>query len=76
MAFNLFTVQGLLFDTVALAAVALVGYLFGRRRSQPGHATTDMPLLLELAKGQGVSKELEHISQRVRIEAGAYLRSH
>jgi GGDEF domain-containing protein len=72
---SFFTVQGLLIDTAALAAVALVGYLIGRRRKQPSHATTDMPLLLELAKGQGVSKELEHISQRVRVECGGYLRN-
>jgi diguanylate cyclase (GGDEF)-like protein len=65
--------QGLLADTAALAAVALVGYLFGRRSRRPAHATSDVTLLIELAKGQAAAKDLEHIAQRVRTEAAAYM---
>ena len=70
---TLFFAQGLLVDTAALAAVALVGYLFGRRNRRPVQATSDVTLLIELAKGQSAAKDLEHIAQRVRTEAVAYL---
>jgi diguanylate cyclase (GGDEF)-like protein len=68
----LFT-QGLLVDTAALAAVALLGYMFGRRsrRTMP---TGDVTLLIELARAQTISKELEHIAVRARTEAAALVR--
>jgi diguanylate cyclase (GGDEF)-like protein len=65
--------QGLLVDTAALAAVALVGYLFGRRSRRPVQATSDVTLLIELAKGQSAAKELQHIAQRICTETDAYM---
>ncbi|MBA3482944.1 MAG: GGDEF domain-containing protein [Pirellulales bacterium] len=68
----LFT-QGLLVDTAALASVALVGYLFGRRTRRLS-TTSDVTLLIELARAQTISKELEHIAVRARTEAAALVR--
>jgi hypothetical protein len=72
---TLFFAQGLLVDTAALAAVALVSYLFGRRTRRPAHAMSDVSLLIELARGQAAAKELEHVAQRVQTEAAAYMRN-
>jgi diguanylate cyclase (GGDEF)-like protein len=72
---TLFFAQGLLVDTAALGAVALVGYLFGRRSRRPAPATSDVSLLIELARGQAAANELEHVVQRVRTEAAAYMRN-
>jgi diguanylate cyclase (GGDEF)-like protein len=70
----LLSTQGLLVDTVALAAVALVGYLFGRKTRRATPAAGDVNLLIELARAQTVSKDLEHIALRVRTEASAHIR--
>ena len=67
--------QGLLVDTAALAAVALLGYLFARRTRRATAAGGDVNLLIELARAQTVSKELEHIALRVRTEASAHVRN-
>ena len=70
---NLLFTQGLMVDTAALASVALIGYLFGRRtRRLP--PTGDVTLLIELARAQTISKELEHIAVRARTEASALVR--
>jgi diguanylate cyclase (GGDEF)-like protein len=70
---NLLLSEGLLVDTAAVAAVALIGYVFGHRTRRAAHACNEVNLLIELARGQSVSKELEHIAQRVSAEAKAYL---
>ena len=70
---QLFSGQGLIFDTTALAAVALVGYLFGRRTRRALTAPTDVTLLIELARAQCVAKDLEHLAQRLRTEAQGHL---
>jgi len=67
--------QGLLVDTAALAAVALIGYLFGRRTRRKTGTGAEVTLLIELARAQCVGKELEHIAQRIRTEASGHLRS-
>lgn len=70
---QLFSTQGLIVDTTALAAVALVGYLFGRRTRRAQAASTDVTLLIELARAQCVAKDLEHLAQRLRTETQGHL---
>lgn len=70
---QLFLDQGLIVDTTALAAVALVGYLFGRRTRRARGAPTDVTLLIELARAQCVAKDLEHLAQRLRTETQGQL---
>lgn len=66
--------QGLIQDTTALAAVALVGFIFGRRSCRVAR-TNDVTLLIELAGAQTTSKNLESIALRARGEAEGCLRS-
>jgi diguanylate cyclase (GGDEF)-like protein len=70
---QLFPGQGLIVDTTALAAVALIGYLFGRRTRRAQAAPTDVTLLIELARAQCVAKDLEHLAQRLRTETQGHL---
>lgn len=70
---QLFLGQGLIVDTTALAAVALVGYLFGRRTRRELIAPTDVTLLIELARAQCVAKDLEHLACRLRTETHGHL---
>jgi diguanylate cyclase (GGDEF)-like protein len=65
--------QGLLVDTTALAAVALLGYLFGRQTRRPPSSGTDVTLLIEFARAQCVAKDLEHLSRRLRTEVNGQL---
>jgi diguanylate cyclase (GGDEF)-like protein len=68
----LFT-QGLLVDTAALAAVALLGYMFGRSSRRTAPIGGDVNLLIELGRAQCIAKELEHIGHRIRTEAAGQL---
>lgn len=70
---SMYTVQGLLIDTAALAAVALVGYLFGRRSRRPT-PPSDVTLLIELGRAQCIAKELELIANRLQVETNGQLR--
>ncbi|MCC6492185.1 MAG: GGDEF domain-containing protein [Pirellulales bacterium] len=64
---------GLLTDTAALGAVALVAYILGRRRrSTP---PDDAPLRMELARAQDVAQSLERIARRLHLETAGQLRS-
>jgi diguanylate cyclase len=65
--------QGLLLDTTALAAVAVLGYIFGRRTRRFLPPSGDVTLLIELARAQCIAKELKHIVLRVEAEAAAQL---
>jgi diguanylate cyclase (GGDEF)-like protein len=65
--------QGLLVDTTALAAVALIGYLFGRRGVRATNQSSDVALLIELARAQSVAKDLQHIALRLRTEAQGHV---
>lgn len=64
---NWFAGQGLLMDTVALAAIALVGYLFGRTR-RDAFPLPDAKMRDELARAQQIAAELDAISERLRSE--------
>jgi diguanylate cyclase (GGDEF)-like protein len=68
---------GLLADTAALAAIALVGYLFGRRsRTQPRTATgIHDPLQDELARAQQIADEVRSITDNLAVELSAHQRS-
>lgn len=70
---NLLLGQGLIFDTTALAAVALIGYIFGRRSSRAPSEPADVTLLIELARAQAVAKELQHLTHRLRTETQGHL---
>jgi len=65
--------QGLLLDTTALAAVALFGYIFGRRTRRNATPSGDVTLLIELGRAQCIAKELKHIVLRVEAESAAQL---
>ena len=65
--------QGLIFDTTALAAVALIGYLFGKRSGRVPLQPADVTLLIELARAQSVAKELQHLAHRLRTETEGQL---
>lgn len=73
------TILGLLFtrellvDNVALAVVALLGYMFGRRTRRALLPPPDVNLLIELARAQCVAKDLRHLTQRIRTESNCQL---
>jgi diguanylate cyclase len=51
---------------VALAAVALIGYLVGRRNREQKQISTEVQARRELKRAQAVAKELERIAVAVR----------
>ena len=53
-------------DTVALAAVALIGYLCGQRSRGTDQKTTDEQLLTEVTRATQIAKELQDITRRIR----------
>lgn len=65
--------QGILVDTAALAAVTLMGYVFGRRSRRPT-PLSDVTLLIELGRAQCVADELEHIARRLKTQTNSQLR--
>lgn len=65
--------RDLLIDNVALAAVALLGYMFGRRTRRALLPPPDVNLLIELARAQCVAKDLQHLAQRIRTESDCQL---
>ncbi len=69
---TVFYAQGLLMDTAAIAAVALVGYLFGRRMRGQTHSPHDAKLLDELARAGLIAAQLEHLASRLAAETGAH----
>ena len=62
--FNLWSIQ--LPTPVALAAIALIGYLVGRRRREQQPLSNEAQARRELKRAQAVAKELEHIAVAVR----------
>ncbi|HTQ39670.1 MAG TPA: GGDEF domain-containing protein [Pirellulales bacterium] len=52
--------------TVALAAVALIGYLVGRRKREQQQLSSEVQARRELKRAQAVAKELERIAVAVR----------
>ena len=51
---------------VALSAVALIGYLVGRRKREQQQLSTEVQARRELKRAQAVAKELERIAVAVR----------
>lgn len=66
------SLQGHLTDTFALAAVALVGYLFGRRAQKPTGELIDLDLHQELSRAAQIAKELQQIAGRIRQDVAAH----
>lgn len=61
--FNILSVS--LPHIVALAAVALIGYLVGRQRAPQAHEVIGLPKR-EVARAQAVARELENIASNIR----------
>lgn len=72
---TVFYVQGLLMDTAAIAAVALIGYLFCRRNRAQKHTPHDAKLLDELARAGLIAAQLENLASRLAAETGAHCTS-
>lgn len=53
-------------DTAALAAVALIGYLFGHRTRSEQPANNDAQLLNEVSRAAQIARELQQIAGRIR----------
>jgi GGDEF domain-containing protein len=53
-------------DTAALAAVALIGYLFGHRTRSEEPTNTDAQLLNELSRAAQIARELQQVAGRIR----------
>lgn len=66
------TLQGYLADTVALAAVAVIGYLFGRRSGHSPVEPSDLQLNQELSRATQIAKELQQIAGRIRQDVAAH----
>ena len=66
------TAQGYLTDTMALAAVALIGYLFGHRTRKQPEEIADDKLDIELSKAVQVAKELHQVAQGIRQDVAAH----
>ncbi len=64
--------QGYLADTVALAAVAVIGYLFGRRSGQVPSVSSDLQLNQELSRASTIAKELQQIAGRIRQDVASH----
>ena len=64
--------QGLLTDTMALAAIALIGYLCGQRTRQKMQQNNDEKLIFELSRAALVAKELQQVAQRIRQEVSSH----
>jgi len=67
---NLMT--GYLNDTVALAAVALIGYLFGHRTRQQPKTIVDKKLQTELFRATDIAKSLQQIADRIRCDVATH----
>lgn len=59
-------------DTVALACVAVIGYLFGRRSRPLAHCSTEPQLQQELVRASQIARELHQIADRIRGDVAAH----
>ncbi len=66
------SLQGYLADTVALAAVAVIGYLFGRRSGKSTQEPHDLQLNQELSRATQIAKELQQIAGRIRKDVASH----
>jgi diguanylate cyclase (GGDEF)-like protein len=69
---RLLLAEGLLVDTAALAAVALIGYIFGRRTRNVNVGALDAKLQSGLNRARCIASELEHIATRLRTELAGH----
>ena len=58
--------------TVALAAVALIGYLFGQRTSRSEQASDNVKREHELARASGIAHQLEAIAETLRQDLASH----
>ncbi len=58
--------------TVALAAVALIGYLFGQRTSRSEQASEHAQREQELARASGIAHHLENIAETLRQDLASH----
>jgi len=65
---NTINLPGFVSDTMALAAVALIGYLFGHRTRKPHVDHEDKHLSVELSRAARIAKELQLVTGRIRKE--------
>ncbi len=63
---------GYLGDTVALAAVALIGYLFGQKTRRQTAGNLDQKLRVELCHASEIAKELQQTAGRIRRDVAAH----
>ena len=63
---------GYLTDTVALAAVAVIGYLFGRRTRNASDEESDPKLNQELSRAAQIARELQQIAGRIRQDVASH----
>jgi len=67
------TVQGYLTDVFALAAVATIGYLVGRRSTRQSDPTpADPKLNHELSRASQIAQELQQIAGRIRQDVATH----
>ncbi|MEM8946367.1 MAG: GGDEF domain-containing protein [Planctomycetota bacterium] len=59
-------------DTAALGAVALIGYLFGRRSHATADPQTDLKLSQELVRAAQIASELQQIAGRIRQDVASH----
>lgn len=64
--------QGYLTHTAALAAVALLGYMFGQRSGQTPSESSDLQLNQELSRAAQIAKELQQIAGRIRNDVASH----
>jgi diguanylate cyclase len=58
--------------TAALAAIALIGYLFGRRTRQSDQAENNARRLQELERASGIAHQLENIADALRQDLASH----
>lgn len=64
--------QGILTDTMALAAVALIGYLFGHRSRKLHEDSANGKLSFELSRAAQIAKELQLVAKRIRQDVSSH----
>ncbi len=69
---NTLSLPGYVSDTMALAAVALIGYLFGHRTRRPSADPMDEKLNAELSRAVRIAKELQQVAGRIRKEVALH----
>jgi diguanylate cyclase len=69
---DILSMHGYLADTVALAAVALIGYLVGHRTRRAPAVEVDHKLNSELSRAVRIAKDLQQVAGRIRQEVAQH----